>query len=333
MGQKYYHHANSVSTINQPIEWRKPALLAAKLTVTVALLGLLLCRLDVVGLFDGKDTPLLLTALVLSVGLHSLAFGLGGVRWWLLLRVQNIRCDCREVLASYYLGVFFNNFLPTGMGGDVVRTIRLRLLGHALQPLIVVAIVDRIIGLSVILMIGTVALPFWDNPYLTGWVAWLPVTFTVVLLLLIGILLRPLEAWFAQNERRVHRHFLRIVFAAVRAVCAFYRARNVLGAAVVLTVVLQSLVVLIYVLLGQAVEIDAPLPVYFVSGLVTFLATSLPISVGGLGVREGALAGLLILGGADASRAVMLSLLYLMVLWTTALPGGLVFLFGRLSRG
>lgn len=332
MGQEYCHHANSVNMINRVPKWRKPVSLAVRWIVTATLLGLLLRRLDTVGFFNSKDMPLPLAALGLGVFLHSWAFVLGGSRWLLLLRVQGIDCSYREVLVSYYLGIFFNNFLPTGMGGDVVRTIRLRLLGHALQPLIMVAIVDRMIGLSVILVMGTVALPFWNNPYLTGWMAWLPAVFTIVLLLLIGILLRPLELWLAQNEHRVHRHFLRIVFAVTRAICTFYQAKSVLCAAMALTLILQSLVVLIYILLGQKVGIDAPLPIYFVSGLVTFLATSLPISIGGLGVREGALAGLLILAGADTNRAVMLSLLYLVVLWTAALPGGLMFLFGRLNR-
>jgi len=318
--------------INRRPKWRGLVSLAVKLTITAVLLWLLLRQLDTVEFLNGKNILLPITTLGVGVFLQSLAFGLGGLRWWLLLRVQDINCGYREILASYYLGVFLNNFLPTGMGGDAVRTIRLRLLGHALRPLIMVAVVDRIIGLIVILVMGAVALPFWNNPYLTGWMPWLPAVFLVISLLVMGILLHFLEPWLARNEHRFQGRFLLALLVVARATCAFYRAKGVLLAAVALTLILQNVVVLVYILLGREVGINVPLPVYFVSGLITFLAASLPLSIGGLGVREGALAGLLILAGVDASQAVAVSLLYLVILWTATLPGGLVLLFGRLNQ-
>lgn len=306
--------------------------LTIKGILTGILLWWLLRRLDVVWLLNNGKGGVLWAAVGLGVLLQSAAFGLGGLRWWLLLRSQNVPCSYPEVLSSYYLGVFFNNFLPTGMGGDVVRTVRLRLLGYELRPLIVTAIVDRVIGLTIIVAMGTIALPFWGNPHWVGWQRWLPSLLLSFGLLAVALLLPHLESWLNQIAQRVHWRPIRMLFGVAQACCTFHRPQRVLLAAAALTLLLQSMVVLVYILIGWALDIHIPLPVYFVSGLVVFLAASLPISIGGLGVREGALAGLLVWAGAEGDPAVALALLSLVVLWVATLPGGLVFIFLRLKQ-
>ena len=306
--------------------------LTAKAAFTGILLWWLLRRLNVAWLLESGNGRLPWTAIGLGILLQSAAFSLGGLRWWLLLRSRNVPCSYREVLSSYYLGVFFNNFLPTGMGGDVVRTVRLRLLGYELRPLVATAIVDRVIGLTVIVAMGAIALPFWNHPHLTGWRPWLPGLFVSAGLIAVALLSPRLESWLNQIMPRVHWRPVRLLFSVAQACCSFHRNRGVLLAAVALTVILQSLVVLVYIVMGWALAVAVPLPVYFVSGLVAFLAASLPISIGGLGVREGALAGLLVWAGAEDGQAVALALLSLGVLWVATLPGGLVFLCARLPR-
>ena len=55
--------------------------------------------------------------LVVAIALHFLSFVAGGVRWWLLFRHLNGAIAFRQVWPSYYLGVFFNNLLPSIFGG------------------------------------------------------------------------------------------------------------------------------------------------------------------------------------------------------------------------
>jgi hypothetical protein len=63
-----------------------------------------------------------------------------------------------------------------------------------------------------------------------------------------------------------------------------------------------------------------------------FLAASLPVSIGGLGVREGTLVGMLVTAGADLKTAINLSLAYLLVLWISSVPGALVILSSRIRK-
>ncbi|MDQ5908286.1 MAG: glycosyltransferase 2 family protein [Pseudomonadota bacterium] len=268
----------------------------------------------------------------LSVLLQTLAFGLGGLRWLILLKAHQVPCNYWEVLSSYYLGVFFNNFLPTSMGGDLIRTWHLHLAGYALEPLIATSILDRIIGLIVVLTLGAVALPFWDPPFLEDWMHWIPIMLTMVTLAFFYLVLYLLDTRLAHYESLFDRPFLRVLFQVLQICCATHRSKGALLITVILTLLLQSLVVFVYSLLGEYIGIAIPLPVYFISSLAVFIVATLPISLGGLGVREGTLVGVLVFAGAEVHQATVLSLLYLAVLWAATLPGGCIFLITRFQR-
>jgi len=111
--------------------------------------------------------------------------------------------------------------------------------------------------------------------------------------------------------------------------CYSYRSQPaLLLLAALISVLAQSLIILAFVLLGHGIGLDVPVATYFVIVPIVFVAAMLPISLGGLGVREGVLVGLLIAFGADRQLAIGLSLLYLFVLWLSTLPGAAVLLLG-----
>lgn len=93
-----------------------------------------------------------------AVGMTLLTFLVGSLRWWILLRHSAKHVSFTKILPSYYLGVFFNNILPTTMGGDVVRAIHLGLHGISMKSLIGSTFIDRGVGLFVILGMGIVSL-------------------------------------------------------------------------------------------------------------------------------------------------------------------------------
>jgi uncharacterized membrane protein YbhN (UPF0104 family) len=120
--------------------------------------------------------------------------------------------------------------------------------------------------------------------------------------------------------------------ATVQRLQRYRHAWSRLALALLLTVVLQALVAVCYALLGQAVGSALPPVTFFVVIPILFIIVSLPISVGGLGVREGALVALLGAAGGNASEAAAIGLLYLAVLLALTLPGGLVLLVRRDSQ-
>jgi len=160
-----------------------------KLSVTVILLGWLMSQIETTEI-EKTIYQTNLSYIGYAIIAHLLAFIVLSIRWWLLLKAQINDCEYRHVLGSYYLGLFFNNILPTGMGGDVIRILRLRKAGLNTQSLISSTLADRIIGLASIVSMSVVAI--FTLPYTQQYInpavgLTLFFAFVVVCFLLFGI--------------------------------------------------------------------------------------------------------------------------------------------------
>lgn len=313
---------------------RRSPLILLKAAVTIGLIGWLLSRIDGAAVGDVLATSDILP-IALALAVLSFVFVLACVRWWLLLGHVGVSLTLRRALPSYYLGQFFNNFLPTGVGGDVIRVWHLNLKGHSAKSLISSALADRVIGLAVMLLMGTISLMLSTDVHLSTENKITLVT-TVTSAVAGGLLaLRfshrlPLERL---QRRYQHTRVRRAVFDVIQLLLTYRTAiRPVLGA-LLLSVGVQSLVILTYYLLGSGIGIQLSLVSYFAFVSMVQLAASLPISIGGLGIREGALVALLGSAGVDIHLGAALSLLFLVTLWLCSLPGAVVMLLDRMRRG
>ena len=264
--------------------------------------------------------PLLL---IVAITLHFLSFVLGGVRWWLLFRHLNGAIAFRQLWPSYYLGVFYNNLLPSIYGGDLARTARLYAAGFGGSALVSSAFVDRVLGLAALLSMGGIAILFapagFENQLALG-VLGLSV---LVLLPMVAIAAVPqwtklLDSGFGWRWPRLH---------AVLSCFPRYRsAAGLMLAAFGLSVLNQLLVVLVILMLAPGLGVHLPIFSFMVVLILVFLVASLPISLGGLGAREGAMMALLLPLGVDAASVLALSAVYSLVLWSATLPGALMLL-------
>jgi uncharacterized protein (TIRG00374 family) len=107
------------------------------------------------------------------------------------------------------------------------------------------------------------------------------------------------------------------------------KKNNVLPKTIFLSMISQLLIVVTYYLIGASLQIEVLLLEYVLIVPVVALFSSLPITVGGLGVREGVLVYLLSSIGVSTTNAVSISLVYLTLLNLITLPGGLFLLAGR----
>ncbi len=312
---------------------RKHLLALAKAAVTLGIVYWLVTSVDLgmVGriLAQAKYTYLVFSCLIVTVVIL-----IGCLRWRMLIGHLGLVIPLRQALPSYYLGMFFNNFLPTGVGGDLARTVHLKLHGHGIKPLISSALADRTIGLAVMLMLGGVSLVLSPelriDPdrklYLAGLIA-------------LGLAGGAVLFWFSNrlpleslSRRYQHTRLRRGVIEIVHLLTTYRTALRGIFAAVLLSIVMQSLIIVTYYLLARGVGIELSLITFFVFVSMVQVAASLPISLGGLGVREGVLVALLAGVGVDIQLGVALSLLFLLTLWLCSLPGAAVLVFARTRR-
>ncbi|MGB5716291.1 MAG: lysylphosphatidylglycerol synthase transmembrane domain-containing protein [Gammaproteobacteria bacterium] len=261
--------------------------------------------------------------LAVAIVLHFLSFVAGGIRWWLLFRYLQGSITFRQLWPSYYLGVFYNNLLPSVYGGDLARTARLYAAGFGGSALVSSAFVDRVLGLVALVSMGVIALlfapPEFENQLALGifglsMLAILP----VVAIAMLPRWTKWLDDGFGSRWPRVHS-----------VLSCFPRYRSVPGLmlkAFALSVLNQLLVVLVLLMLAPQLGVHLPVFQFVVVLILVFLVASLPISLGGLGAREGAMMSLLLPLGVDAASILALSAAYLLVLWACTLPGAFMLL-------
>lgn len=299
-----------------------------RIALSLAALALLMRQVggaDVWHVVRAADLRFLGTAFVLfCVGIIVRAY-----RWRALLYGLGVRPPIGLLLKLYLVGSFFNAFLPSGFGGDVVRVVEL---AHedSQSAAVGTVLVDRLTGILSLMAMGLVVLPFTRG--LQPWLAW---GFVVIagggliggFLLLEGRLLRRLTSRLPAGLSLAGQGKLAQIYAAVTGSGA-----HAVWQALALSTLFNLVNIAIYWLCGIAVGINVNLSFYFVTVPLLSLALLIPISVGGLGARDWVAQPLFAsVGIADEVAAGMTLSLYV-VTAAVGLIGGLVYLM-RGMRG
>ncbi len=240
-----------------------------------------------------------------------LVWALGGqVGWWRLVQL-------------YLVGTFFNQFLPTGMGGDAVKMYELSRTDRKAAAAISSVLVDRFLGLLILFAMALVALLF-SYQLVPLQVRVLIAAVFIATLLGGAVLLQRtwLEAW----GRRLGLTRLLNRMKLVRELYASLHeyGPQALGKATLASLAWNLILILGYYLLARAVGINLAVGYFFLFVPIISVLLMIP-SVGGLGVREGATT-FLFGQVADANRAGALALAYLITLWITALIGAVLYI-------
>jgi uncharacterized protein (TIRG00374 family) len=267
---------------------KKTALLVAKLAVSAALLIYLLSSTDLAALYRrvrGGDTVLLAAAVVLYTAILIISTW----RWRVLLRAQGYDAPLRRLSASYLVATFFNNFLPSNIGGDVVRVRDSSQLTGSTTTSIAIIAIDRILGLGALYLLAVVAYAF-GGPRLRGLAGATPalVLLGVVFAVLAYVFFRPGTARRLLAASRLSSiEWVRMRFETVQAAVHVYRGQ--LGAvwtAFAASVALQALVVVYYFDVAQSLSIPLPLSASFLIVPLCSLVQTVPVSFNGWGIRE-----------------------------------------------
>lgn len=295
--------------------------------VSILLIAVLLATVDLGELAEtlSNVAPGLLALAVLVFLVTNMT---NVLKWRLIIRAQGATVAWPYLTSIFYMGLFFNNFLPTNFGGDIVRIYKLsRATGNTVDATSSV-VLDRASSTFALLLIAMVA-ALLELRLLGTRLALTILTMFLVFLLLIGLFASERAA------RRLARFPLLRgdPFGARRHLRDFYLSVNqfrdkkkTMGLVLAISILYQGLYMVSVNLLALSLDIHLPVAYYFLLIPVVLAVGMVPLSLNGLGVREGAWVLLFTQAGVPAAEGLSMSVLNFLMITAVSMVGGILYL-------
>jgi uncharacterized membrane protein YbhN (UPF0104 family) len=250
----------------------------------------------------------------------------GSLRWKLTLADSQVYLSYRKSYIGYLTGMFYNIFLPGAVGGDVIR------IGYCVTntgcksgTAVASVLLERVAGVVSVLsfVLGvTLFIPAAMSPIFTrGMIkalTWAAIAWIVILL----ALLIARQLWAKWGPKDHYTGIKEFIFSGMQTLSNLQL--KTISALFLLSVIFQGANIFGAFVLSRAIGEELPLSVFFAVLPIVYVATLLPISLGGLGVREGSLVFLLAFYGVPTSEAITLSFLIYLNQVFVGLIGGLL---------
>jgi len=265
--------------------------------------------------------------LLLSFSLHSLGLLISAIRWQILIQAQGDSVPMIFLAKSYLVGTFFNNFLPTRFGGDVVRIWDGSRYSQSILKSSAIVLVERLTGIIVLLGFAFISSLFRLD--MTGKV---PVIWVSLIISFLG--LTSIAAFFMPYTTRIINIIPdKGILAKVKQkilefrgiVFKYKKKKQQLLKAFFWAFLLQVNVILHYFLIGKALHLNISLLDYFIFIPIVLLILIIPITINGLGLREGSYIEIFKFYGIPANVAFSFSLIDVVFGIILGIVGGIIY--------
>ncbi len=271
------------------VKSKRLVFLVIKLSISAALIYWILRGTELEEIWSAMNAanwPLVFVAFLL----HCVGFYISALRWRLLLKTQGVKSSIPFLIQSYLVSGFFNNLLPSIVGGDAVRVYDSWRLGKNKANALAVVFVDRFLGLVALMFFAlgglfvaerlTTSLPLLP--------LWMSLGFLGMVLILWTIFFPSAQMlnWLQSIHIPGWKKLQYIYNKLVTAFLGFKGQKKALLRSLWLSILLQTNVVLTYFLIAKALDFDIPLPSFFLIIPLAIFIMMLPISINGIGLRE-----------------------------------------------
>jgi uncharacterized membrane protein YbhN (UPF0104 family) len=267
---------------------------------------------------------------LVAFALFLLNTAIRAYRWSVLIGALDERVPFGRLLRLYFISLFFNNFLPSGFGGDVVKVLGLRQESGRGPEALSSVVMDRLTGLlgsSLVALLGLL----WHSLHPTVSLDLPRHLIAVIVLVSLGIPLgflflrwsEPLPrlaAWFPWSRPITQYGRLVRLAATIRR----YPYPALLQSLLISLPFTFSLVLAQYCI-ARALSADVPFALFALFVPIISLITLLPVSFNGLGTREGAYLLLFVPAGVRDEKALAMSFAFFFLRFATGLIGGLLY--------
>jgi uncharacterized membrane protein YbhN (UPF0104 family) len=315
----------------------KAVLAVLKLAVSTALLVVLFRRADV-GTMLAQFRQMNLAWMAAALAMYALMLVVSAWRWRLLLRVQTVHVSFATLTKSFLVATFFNNFLPSNIGGDVVRIADTAPAAGSRTRAATVVLIDRgmgLLGLALIAALGATLVerfrPIDLGPVSPG-LLWLG--FAAGAVFAAPALLNPEGFTRLLSPLRVlHAEWIDVRLARLTdSLSRFRETPAALASCFAGAIVVQAILVAFYLAVARSMRIPVGFAELALVVPISFIVQMLPVSMNGLGVREATFAFYFTRFGLPIESGVLVSFVGAAVIMLFSLSGGAVYL-SRLRAG
>ncbi len=303
---------------------RSTLMLLLKAAVSLLLIAFLVSRIHIPHLLEVISSAHL-SYLMIAMTAYLLGQGVSSLRWALLAWPLGFEDSLKKFTIFYFIAMFFNLFAPSTIGGDVGRVLFLaqartqnREKGwkDSTAYAFISVITDRAIGMAVMVWIGAAALAMFPRYALPPAIRY--PTFAIALVCLVGWTLLPyLDRFLRRREYAIGQNLH-------RAVETYWSNQHIILQTIGLSFVVHFLQVWIQIVVGRALDINLPWSYSFIVYPLVGLFSALPVSLSGIGLREGGYLFLLRRIDVSPEKAVAFGILWFVIVALDSLLGGIV---------
>lgn len=282
-----------------------------------------------------------------ALGIFAICQIIVGLRWWLLLRTQSVFIAFWAAVRLHFLGLFYNNFMPSSVGGDLIRAWYVTRHTDKRFRAALSVFVDRAIGLLSTVVIAVFSYSLFlrgkgvvilsekqrQHSFLAAVSEYRWIIFWVlvaIVLILCGLSLHKQgRKILTKSWASIRVHSISIITRFKDAVVIYWSRPLTVLAVFGLTVFLQIIAITGFWFLGRNLGIEASIKYYYVFFALTWILGAVPVSIGGVVVVEGTLIYLFThFAGAGNAAAFTLALCQRIIWMLTSLPGAAIHLLG-----
>ena len=313
----------------EPPSARRHLFLVLKISVSLILLAVLFRQIDVARLWAPVRRASI-PWLIVALGIYGVNLIVSTWRWHLLLDAQRVAIRRRKLLGSFLVATFFNNFLPSNIGGDVIRISDTAGPAQSKTRATAVVLTDRALGLMALVLVAALgasvaatvhpaALPIWPVWLWAGFLAFAAASAPVVFAPDgFGRMLRPLTVF--------HPEWVGNRIEKLTDVLSRFRAQpRALAGCFAWAIFVQATMVVFYFAVSYALHLNLSLSDLAVIVPLSFVVQMLPVSVNGFGVREATFSFYFTRVGQPIESALLISLVPQALIMVSSLAGAAVY--------
>jgi glycosyltransferase 2 family protein len=301
----------------------------SKLIVTLSLLGFLISQIDFKRLPETISSIYWLP-LIVAFGFGHVDRLLMALKWRLLVKSQGLSVSVSDAVTTTYIGNFGGQFLPGGIGTDVVRIYLLRKLHLPAISVAASILLERLLGLYAHIVVALIALGVarLGVVSISDKLAW-----TIILLFLVytvgfSLSFAPWVEGLLEtcNKRFPNSRYLHKALSGVRSYRLYRKNKATLVTFFFLSMLEVVIVILAFYFAAEAMALNISLVQLLVSVPLILILARIPVSIGGIGVFEAIVALFFVQFGESINHAAIYGFLMRVLQFFVLLPGAFLYL-------